>query len=166
MATLVAMYAAVAEPADCQCSRQPALRPLAKVKRAWSSVHSRVEATVMIAFETAQGIVMASSVTAKLDRTPTPPPEITNRRKEATGPRVAEVAVSGFRASGDFMAGSPLEAQRLLEGQRLRAVMSRTAEIGVGVSKFCIVLSFGSLFLILEKLRCVHKSSNILVAYY
>ncbi|GAB3006664.1 hypothetical protein GCM10023080_085560 [Streptomyces pseudoechinosporeus] len=69
-------------------------------------MHSRVEAMVMIAFETAQGMVMANSGTAKLHRTPTPPPKTTNRMKEAIGPGPAEVATSDFFESGDFMAAS------------------------------------------------------------
>ncbi len=64
----------------------------------------------MIAFETAQGMVMANSATERLERAPTPPPKITKRMKEAMGPGAAEVAVSGFCASGDFMAGAPSEA--------------------------------------------------------
>ncbi|MFD0332504.1 hypothetical protein ACFQZ0_01415 [Streptomyces erythrogriseus] len=99
----VARKAAVAEPADCQCSRHPAPRPLAKVKRAWSSVHSRVETMVTMAFETAQGIVRASSGTAKLERTPTPPPESTNRTNEVTGPGPAEAATSHLFPGSGFM---------------------------------------------------------------
>jgi hypothetical protein len=48
-------------------------------------------------------MTVANSATAKLERTPTPPPKITNRMKEAL--RAAGVAVSGFCTSGDFMAG-------------------------------------------------------------
>lgn len=77
----------------------------------------------MIAFEKAQVMVMASSGTARLERTPTPPPVMTNRRKEATGPGVAEVAISGLCASGDFMTGYSFGGVEAA-GQRLRAVMS------------------------------------------
>ncbi|GAA4029062.1 hypothetical protein GCM10022232_88600 [Streptomyces plumbiresistens] len=79
-------------------------------------MHSRVEAMVMAAFDTAQGMVMANSGTAKLERIPTPPPKITNRRKEAMGPGEAEVAVSGFGARGDFMAASFRRERVLFRG--------------------------------------------------
>ncbi|MFI6339800.1 hypothetical protein [Streptomyces sp. NPDC050535] len=48
-----------------------------------------VEATVISAFATAQGISAASRATAKLEATPTPPPDTTNRAKEASGPGAA-----------------------------------------------------------------------------
>ncbi len=44
------------------------------------------------------------------------------------------------------------------------AGMSMTAETGAGLSNFCIVLSFDPLFPTMEKLRCIHASSNALVA--
>jgi hypothetical protein len=45
-----------------------------------------VEATVMIALATTQGISPARRGTAKLERTPMPPPQRTNRAKETSGP--------------------------------------------------------------------------------
>lgn len=61
-----------------------------KVNSACNSVHRSVETTVITAFATAHGIVMATSGTAKLDRTPIPPPQTTKRTKEASGPGAAE----------------------------------------------------------------------------
>jgi hypothetical protein len=76
----------------------------------------------MIAFEAAHGMSLANSGTAKLERTPTPPPKITNRMNAAMGPVVAAVAVSGLCTSNGFMRWAPL---RIAGGlQRLRAVMS------------------------------------------
>lgn len=98
MAAHVTAYATVAEPADCQCSRQPARRPAPKVKRACSSVHTRVEATVITAFARPQGIRAASSATAKLERTPIPPPHSTNRANETSGPGAAGVRVASSMA--------------------------------------------------------------------
>jgi hypothetical protein len=51
-----------------------------------------VDATVTTALATAQGISPATRGTAKLERTPMPPPQRTNRAKEASGPRPAGVA--------------------------------------------------------------------------
>ncbi|WP_199920510.1 hypothetical protein [Streptomyces katrae] len=51
------------------------------------------------------------------------------------------------------------------------AGMSTTVELAAGVSNFCMVLSFfcsvrsvGPLFLMMEKLRCIHGFGNKLVA--
>jgi hypothetical protein len=55
-----------------------------------------VEATVMIALATTQGINPARRGTAKLERTPMPPPQRTNRAKETSGPG----AVGGAGAAG------------------------------------------------------------------
>jgi hypothetical protein len=69
-----------------------------KVNRACSSVHRTVEATVIRAFASAQGISVASDATAKPARRPTPPPHPTKRTKEEKGP--------GFDARGAFMSVS------------------------------------------------------------
>src|SRR3954454_11712055 len=92
IAAQVTAYAAAAEPEDCRCRRQPGRRPVPKVNRACSSVHRIVEATVISAFAIAHGIVSATSGTAKLERTPIPPPQTTKRTKEATGPGAAGAA--------------------------------------------------------------------------
>lgn len=92
-AAVVAPYAAAADPADRRCSRHPGRRPVPNVNRACSSVHRRVEATVVRAFASAQGSSAARSGTAAQARRPTPPPHTTNRTKEEKGP--------GFDGSGD-----------------------------------------------------------------
>lgn len=86
IAAQVTRYAAVAEPADWRCSRRPGRRPAPKVKRAWSSVHRRVEATVITAFARANGITVASSGTAAPDSSPIPPPQTTNRTNDESAP--------------------------------------------------------------------------------
>ncbi|WP_223180195.1 hypothetical protein [Streptomyces griseicoloratus] len=59
----------------------------------------------MIAFEIAQGMAVAKSGIAKLERTPMPPPKIRNRVKEVTGPGDAGVAFPASSARGDGMGG-------------------------------------------------------------
>ncbi|WP_314416110.1 hypothetical protein [Streptomyces sp. DSM 40484] len=70
---------------------------------ACNSVHRAVDATVITAFATTHGIAPASSATAPLESTPTPPPHTTNRTKETNAPEAATPTVSGSAASCDFM---------------------------------------------------------------
>ncbi|MEU1519411.1 hypothetical protein ABZ490_46045 [Streptomyces sp. NPDC005811] len=81
-------------------------------------MHSNVEATVMIAFEIHQGNAMARSGTAKLERTPTPPPKITNLMKESTGPGVAGAAV----AVAGFFGGSGARGDQLLDSRKYNQI--------------------------------------------
>src|ERR1044072_335939 len=101
IAAQVTAYAAAAEPEDWRGRGQPGGRPVPKVNRAWSSVHRSVEATVITAFATAHGIVIATSGTAKLERTPIPPPQTTKRTKEARGPGAAGESREG--EDGDWV---------------------------------------------------------------
>ncbi|MFJ8539191.1 hypothetical protein [Streptomyces sp. NPDC093591] len=60
------------------------------------------------ALASAQGIAAASSGTAALERSPTPPPHTTNRTKEEKGPGVDGLGVDvlGFDERCDSMAAS------------------------------------------------------------
>ncbi|GGK62818.1 hypothetical protein GCM10010094_24490 [Streptomyces flaveus] len=65
---------------------------------------------VITALAAAQGITAASSGTVALERTPMPPPNTTNRAKDASGPEAAgaaEATDSGFNGSGDFIRVPP-----------------------------------------------------------
>ncbi|NUT25793.1 MAG: hypothetical protein HOV84_07690 [Streptomyces sp.] len=108
IAAVVTRYAALAEPADWRCSRRPGRCPVPKVNRACNSVHSRVEATVIRAFASAQGITVASSGTTAPASSPTPPPHTTNRAKEARVPsrEVRGRDALGFDGCCDSMAAS------------------------------------------------------------
>ncbi|MDX6363372.1 MAG: hypothetical protein QOC85_2382 [Streptomyces sp.] len=67
------------------------------------------------AFATAQASGPASSATAALESSPTPPPHTTNRTNEASGPGAASFisdpraanAVPGSGESSEFMVGIP-----------------------------------------------------------
>lgn len=56
---------------------------------------------VISAFDRVHGISVASRGTARLERTPVPPPKTTKRKKEARGPGVA---ASGVGEVSDFTA--------------------------------------------------------------
>ncbi|GAA0300653.1 hypothetical protein GCM10010302_44040 [Streptomyces polychromogenes] len=86
IATQVTAYAAAADPADCVCWRQVARPPAPKVKRACSSVARSVDAAVIRALASTQGIREPRAATAKLEARPTPPPKSTKRANAARVP--------------------------------------------------------------------------------
>jgi hypothetical protein len=80
-------------------------------------VPSSVDATVISAFATTHGISVATSGTAALDASPTPPPNRTNLAKDP----------NAFPPTG-----------RACDEPERTTLRARTADVGAEVSNFCI----------------------------
>lgn len=82
---------------------------------------------MITAFARVQGSTPASPATAALERSPTPPPNRTNRAKEASGPGLRRAGVTGSRRTTlgpVFSAGSESRAANAVSGfDRSSAVM-------------------------------------------